>query len=314
MGAEAAAKEVVTLNNGVEMPLLGLGTWQCSDEQVEQAVAEAIKAGYRHIDGAKIYGNEKGVGNGLKKAFNEGWAKREDVWVTSKLWQTDTDKPEEAIRQTLSDLGLEYLDLYLVHWPVTGNEGPELIPPLEEVWKGMERLYEKGLTRAIGISNFSTKKVQRILDSCTVKPMVHQVEMHVGFHNERQRKFCHERGIHLSAYSPLGSQQGDNISRRPMDDEEVADLAKQKGVGKAEVMLRYCYQKGASVLPKAKSAEHIRSNMNFFALSLSDDEMKKLDNVKPQRRIVPGRPWLKASGPYRTLDELWDGEMDADEY
>lgn len=291
--------ETVELQPGKQMPLLGLGTWQSAHEDVKHAVYTAITQGYRHIDCASRYNNEKAVGEGIKQALEDKslGLKREDLWVTSKLWQTNMHEPRAAIEQTLADLQLPYLDLYLIHWPVTNNEGPTVDPPLEHVWHWMEQLCNDGITRAIGVSNFSTKKIQDLLTHARVPPAVNQVELHVGFKNERQLQFCKKNGIHVSAYSPLGGQTG--TGDNPIEYTEVADIAQAHGCTKGQVMLAYVYQKGASVLPKTVKAERIKENMDALRIKLSEDEMEKLDSVK-QKRLISGKMWLHPEkGPYK---------------
>jgi diketogulonate reductase-like aldo/keto reductase len=198
-----------------------------------------------------------------------------------------------------------------IHWPCTDNTGPTIDPPLTEVWQGLEKAYDEGKAKAIGVSNYSTVKLQETLSSARIAPHVNQVEVHVGFRNDRQFDFCSKHNIHVSAYSPLGSQA--RGSEHPMEMDEVKTVAKRHNATVGPIMLAYVVAKGASVLPKTTKAERIEENLGALKIKLSSEDLKQLDGVK-QVRTIPGRPWLKPeTGPLRTLEDLWDGELDCDE-
>ena len=208
----------VSFASGDHMPLLGLGTWKSDPGQVGSAVREAIRQGYRHIDCASIYGNEREIGAAIGEAIASGEVTREQLWITSKLWCNShgRDNVEPALRRTLADLGLDWLDLYLIHWPVAiepavgfPTSASEVLPPsaerLRATWEGMEAALDAGLTRHIGVSNFSIRKLQDLLQHGRIRPEVNQVELHPLLQQPDLLAFCRADGIHLTAYSPLGS-------------------------------------------------------------------------------------------------------------
>ena len=208
----------VSFANGDPMPLLGLGTWKSDPGQVQSAVREAIRLGYRHIDCASVYGNEVEVGQAIHAAIEDGEVSREELWITSKLWcnALGDDLVEPALRRTLADLQLDWLDLYLIHWPVPIRPGvafpssaQDLLPPndalIRSTWEGMEAVLEVGLTRHIGVSNFSSRKLHDLLDHCRIRPEVNQVELHPLLQQSSLVSDCRTEGIHITAYSPLGS-------------------------------------------------------------------------------------------------------------
>src|SRR5690606_16752359 len=204
--------------NGDQMPILGLGTWKSAPNEAFEAVLEAIKAGYRHIDCAHIYKNEKEIGEALSKAFREGFVKREDLWITSKLWNDSHEEQEvlPALRTTLKNLQLDFLNLYLIHWPVALKKeidfpkGKEdfLSPseaPLSSTWGAMEQAVDMGLTRHIGLSNFNSRKISEILAYARIQPEMNQVELHPFLPQNKLLKFCTENNIFVTGYAPLGS-------------------------------------------------------------------------------------------------------------
>lgn len=305
----------VTLNNDEKMPVLGLGTWKGKPGEVESSVQTALRVGYRHIDCAKAYQNQTGIGQALQELYKGGKVSRKDFWLTTKLWNTDHAEVKKNCLESMKELQTEYLDLYLVHWPVTPHVGPNLEPSMEKTWKQMEQLVEEGLVKSIGISNFSVKKIQDLLKYAKIKPAVNQVELHPYFRNEKLHKFCDEQNIHLTAYSPLGTPDSAALQNRGdqtphlMSDPEVKKIADKHGKHTAPILIRWAIQNGTSVIPKATGESHIRGNLEALDIQLSKEEMEVISNLKTQMRMLVGAEWINPQGPYKNVVELWDGEV-----
>lgn len=265
--------DCVTLNNGVKMPWMGLGVFKIEDGQkVINVVKYAIEAGYKAIDTAAIYGNEKGVGIGLKQCS----VSREDLFITSKLWNTfqGYDSTLEAFEVTMSDLQLEYLDLYLIHWPLPNNK------KYIATWKAMERLYKEGRIRAIGVSNFEPEWIQNIIDECEIVPMVNQVECHPYFQQTEMQKFCKQNGIQMQAWGPLA--QGEIFK-----DVKLIKLAEKYGKSVAQFVIRWELQRKILSIPKSSNKDRIISNADVFDFEISDQDMEIMKSFDINKRQGP---------------------------
>jgi diketogulonate reductase-like aldo/keto reductase len=264
-------QEGPVLNNGVKMPWVGLGVWQVSEgEVVERAVKTAIAAGYRSIDTAAVYGNERGVGN----AIRESGIPREQLFITTKVWNADQgyDSTLKAFEESRKKLGLDVVDLYLVHWPVKGK--------YKETWKALVKLYKDGLVRAIGVSNFQVHHLKDIIDDSGVVPAVNQVEYHPRLAQKELLRFCKETGIQMEAWSPL--MQG-----RYHDHPVLTELAAKHGKSPAQIVLRWDIQNGVVTIPKSTNEQRIRENAAIFDFELSDEDMAKIDTMNVDERIGP---------------------------
>lgn len=302
----------LTLPTGRKMPQIGVGYWKSASTY--EIAATAISVGYRHFDNAAEYGNEDEVGKAIHEAIDKGILKREDVFITTKLWNADHDRVEEACEDSLKKFNLPYLDNYLMHWPVSGNKGPEVDPPLKDTWQRMEKLYDSGKVKSIGVSNFSVKKLRELLSYARIKPANLQIEAHPYWRNEDLINFCKTEGIIVTAYSPLASDD----SREKMDrkddpsifgDPAIKELAERHGKSPAQIVLRWGLQRGTIVIPKASSVDHLQANLDILEdFELSPEDMAQLSKLQPQRRMVDGSMFCSEEGPYRSPADIWDDD------
>ncbi|TQD98529.1 hypothetical protein C1H46_015777 [Malus baccata] len=310
----------VRLNCGITMPVIGLGTYSFQNDRktTELAVHVALKMGYRHFDTAKIYGSEPALGNALTEAMHDGKVEREDIFVTSKLWGSDHHDPVAGLKQTLKNMGMEYLDMYLVHWPVklkpwACNPIPdedEFEPlDLETTWSGMEKCLDLGLCRCIGVSNFSTKKIEQLLDFASVPPAVNQVEMHPLWRQRKLRDFCGDHNIHVSAYSPLGGPGHSWGSTLVVNSPTIRAIANKRKATPAQVALRWGLSKGSSMIVKSFSPERIKENFGAIDLKLDGQDFMEIDKLE-ERKIMRGEFLVnETTSPYKTIQDLWDDEI-----
>jgi len=260
-----------TLSNGNAIPCVGFGTWKTPDgETTERAVISALKAGYRHIDAAAIYANEQSVGAGIKAS---GVA-REDIFVTSKLWNIERgyEKTLAAFEKTLSDLGLDYLDLYLIHWPATKRDFENWAEINLSTWRAFEKLYEDGRIKNLGVSNFSAHHLAPLMAEAKIKPVINQIEFHPGQVQAETVKYCQENGIVIEAWSPLGSG-------KLINDPELLKLAAKYGKSVAQLCIRWCLQMNTLPLPKSATESRIIENTNVFDFEISAGDMAFLSTM-----------------------------------
>ena len=269
-----------TLNNGVSIPVLGFGTWKAENGEVAyQAVLEALKAGYRHIDTAAIYKNEESVG----RAIRDSGIPRQKIFVTTKLWNTNHsyEKARQAFEESMEKLGLDYLDLYLIHWPNPKllREDDEWKTRNAEVWRAMEDLYKEGKIRAIGVSNFLPHHLDALLETARIIPAINQVRLAPGVYQEEVVAYCREKGILLEAWGPFG--QGELFDKK-----EVQEIATKHGKSVAQIALAWSLAEEFLPLPKSVTASRIQSNLDCFGIELSKEEREVLKTIS----VISGAP------------------------
>ncbi|MDH8744268.1 aldo/keto reductase [Staphylococcus epidermidis] len=269
--------ETVQFYNGRTMPKIGLGTYRVKDsDECRESVKHAIEQGYRSIDTAMIYGNEETVGQGIKEGLKSTGLSREDLFITSKLWLTDFGRQnvEEAYRQSVEKLGLDYLDLYLMHWPGT-NEAVMI-----DSWRGMEDLYKQNQVKNIGVSNFTPEHFEALLAQVSIKPIINQVEFHPYLTQNKLRKYLEAQNIIMESWSPLMNSQ-------ILHDDVINEVANEVGKTPAQVVIRWNIQHDVVVIPKSVTPHRIEENLDVWNFELSDNQMERIDQLNQDKRIGP---------------------------
>ena len=269
--------ETVQFYNGRTMPKIGLGTYRVKDsDECRESVKHAIEQGYRSIDTAMIYSNEETVGQGIKEGLKSTGLSREDLFITSKLWLTDFGRQnvEDAYRQSVAKLGLDYLDLYLMHWPGT-NEAVMI-----DTWRGMEDLYKQNQVKNIGVSNFTPEHFEALLAQVSIKPVINQVEFHPYLTQNELRKYLEAQNIIMESWSPLMNSQ-------ILHDEVINEVANEVGKTPAQVVIRWNIQHDVVVIPKSVTPHRIEENLDVWNFELSDNQMERIDQLNQDKRIGP---------------------------
>ena len=317
---------------GQQMPAVGLGLWKIDSKCVAETVYEAIKRGYRHLDSAADYGNEKQVGEGIARALADGLCKREDLWITSKLWNTFHRKEhvQAACERSLSDLGLDYFDLYLIHFPIAlqyvdfdqryppewiydpNAENPCMVldsVPLSETWAAMEELVEIKLARKIGICNYTAVLLHDLMSYARIKPAMLQIESHPYLTQEALIRTAQSYNIAVTAFSPLGALSYVSLDMASSEDSvlqqsAVVSIAKRLGVTPAQVVLRWGIQRGTAIIPKTSRAERLDENIALADFSLTDDDMQAISALNRNRRF--NDPGVFCQSAFATFHSIYD--------
>jgi alcohol dehydrogenase (NADP+) len=311
-----------TLNDGNVVPAFGLGTWKSKPGEVAEAVKEALNVGYRHIDAAWIYKNESEVGQGIRACVKADILNREDLFVTSKLWNSfhAPEDVEKGCQETLTALGLEYLDLYLMHWPVAFKpDRPEHSAsedfwsltelPISKTFEAMLKLQDKGLVKSVGVSNCGISRLEQLIAESGVTPAMNQVELHPYNPQNELLQYCEEKGIRLTAYSPLGSgDRPDSMKQKGepplLENEVVKSTAEKEGITPAQLLIAWAIDRGTVVIPKSTSAQRIAENFAAASHQLSPEARSALEGIDIRHRYVTAVSWSIPGVTY-TGDSFW---------
>lgn len=309
-------------SSGPSIPPLGLGTWKSHKGETFQAVSAAIEIGYRHIDCAPIYQNEKEVGEALARTLHSGQVTRDELWITSKLWNNAHAQKHvrPALERTLKDLQIDYLDLFLIHWPIHFQANvmfprkPEEYVrfaeiPLEETWLAMEKLVKKGLCRHIGVCNFKASLLSRLCDAATIPPYMNQIELHPYLQQNHMLDFCNKRNILLTAYSPLGSGDRPAAMKKAgepslLEHPVISAIADKNQVTAAQVLLAWGIQRKTVVIPKSVNPVRLRENLAATEVRLDDAAIAQIEALECNYRYVDGSFFTGPKSPY-SLADIW---------
>ncbi|KAI5747333.1 hypothetical protein M8J77_013594 [Diaphorina citri] len=332
---------LVTFNNGQKCPMLGLGTWNSLEREVYEAVCHAIDLGYRHFDCAYYYQNEGQIGEAIQDKISQGVITREDIFITTKLWITFYSSPDlirKCLQESLDLLQMDYVNLYLMHWPHAFRSGGDLVPfkadgkfdfddsvDYVDVWKTMECLVDEGLARSIGVSNFNTKQLETLLGVARIKPVTNQIEVHPYLTQKKMAAFCRDNDLVITAYSPLSNPTNPFRAKVPfvLEDQTVKDIASRYDKTPAQVLIRYQIQLGNITVPKSVTKSRLEENRDIFDFELSQEDMDTLDGLDANGRTccVPGFQFYQLSTsslsysyqPYHSIgDSSSDSELGSD--
>ncbi|KAL7289710.1 hypothetical protein TKK_0016432 [Trichogramma kaykai] len=284
----------VIFNDGHKMPMFGLGTYLAKPGEVEEAVKYAIDVGYRHIDTAYVYENEKEIGQAIREKINDGTVKREDLFITTKLWCNSHKENEvvPACKQSLQNLGLDCVDLYLIHWPFAFKSGKELMPKdaagnIEfqdfdylETWKGMESCRKQGWARSIGVSNFNSEQLERLVTNAQIKPVNNQVEVTLNLNQKPLLEVCKKLNVTVTGFSPLGRPGNRHGIKNLWDEPEIQELAKKYNKSCANIACRFLLQRGVTPIPKSVTPSRIKENFDIFNFNLTSEEISRIEAME----------------------------------
>lgn len=319
----APSVPTIKLNSGFLMPQLGLGTSGLSGDKATEATDTALDMGYTHIDTAVMYGNEAQIGKSLAEHIKSGKVDREHLFIVTKLnnsaKQHSRSGVEPAIRESLQKLQLDYVDLVLIHWPITdrnppGQKSGDVNPPIQETWKGLEDAVDKGLVKSIGISNFSSDKIDAWFSDVKIFPAVNQVEVHPHFRNDGLLKYCRDKGIYVTSYAPVSSPATmGNLGRKVpnlLTEQNVIDqIAEEHGKSPSQIILAWHLSQGLIAIPRSGNPSHQKENLEAADVQLSDEDIKTLSTLPYQQRYFTGQGM--AWGPdatYKSYQDLWNAD------